>query len=236
MKKKFPIFAAALVASCNLASAAVLSVNLGSSGLPAETGFTDWTTADKSAPAPTTISGINLSLVSTVSDAGAGKIRSINRADATTGNTTLNNLTQSWWGARAATFGTTGGSLTLRLEGFAAGNYTWTSWHHDHSDQVGTMDIFLSTDDGVSFTQVADSFQIVAGDSAATPNPFSVGFTSLGTDASNAIQIRFTNDVAAPTSPQAFALVNGFQVTVPEPSTALLGALGFLALLRRRRG
>lgn len=47
------------------------------------------------------------------------------------------------------------------------------------------------------------------------------------------LQITWSNDVGG--AGGAYSILNGMQIAVPEPSAALLGGLGMLALLRRRR-
>lgn len=65
----------------------------------------------------------------------------------------------------------------------------------------------------------------------AVANGLFTSFTGLTTDGSGRIIIRVT-DTSAGTNP----IINGALLTaVPEPSAALLGGLGMLALLRRRR-
>ncbi len=221
----------ALVATSSV-QAAVLQVNLGPSGLPAEAGFTDWTTADNNAPTATTISGIGLSL--TIQLADTGGLRSIDRTDSYNG--ILDNLTESWWGVRATSTGS-GGQFTIIVNGadLGAGSFDWTSWHHDQDNQSGVMDIEYSVNGGSTFSLGVDDLDIISFDTDANvgaPNPAGFTFVSNGADD---IHIRFTN-VASNNSGEAFALLNGFQIDeIPEPSSTALLGLGSLGLMLRRR-
>lgn len=224
------------------ADAVIVKANLGQPGTPTETGFTNWTTADSSAPAATTIAGVDLSVVVSVSDAGPGKLRSINRGDGLYAGT-LDNLTDNWWGARAGTIGQPGGaqfSVIIDGEDLTAGTYDWTSWHFDHSNQTGLMDIEVSIDGGVNFSKPVDDLDIVDGTTdgfTGAPNPASFSFTANGTDD---VQVRFTNDLSngGGAGNVNFLVVNGFEFAlVPEPGTlALLGLCGVMMIKRRRHG
>lgn len=210
-----------LIATVGLHAEAVLQVNLGPSGLPTESGFTNWTTEENTTPTPTTVNGIGLSVDITNADP-TGTTRSINRTN--TYNGTLGNLTQTWWGVRASPNGG-GGQFAIVVNGsdLGAGTFEWTSWHHDHDNQTGAMDIDFSVDGGANFVLAFNDFDIVdngTDGNVGAPNPATFSFTSNGTDD---IHIRFTNDkVGTLGDNNTFALVNGFQIgpgVPPPPST-----------------
>jgi len=79
--------------------------------------------------------------------------------------------------------GTTGTPtyMTLALGGLAAGNYDWTSFHHDTEHVHGPFAVWLSTDGGETFTQLDDG---VMTDSTPGGNPDS-GATEAGPDANS---------------------------------------------------
>ena len=238
-----PMMLAAAGLACGLIgtqahATTVLQVNLGPSGLPTEAGFDDWTTGDRSTPGSTTIDGIQLSFIASTNDGNANEVRSINRGGNDGYAGSLATLTQTWWGVRAGP-STPGGFLTLAIDGGGIGSsaYDFTSWHHDHENQTGVMDIEVSVDGGQSFTQVVNDLDIVDGSTdghTGAPNPVTFGFVSNGTDD---VYIRFTNDQTAGTnSGNSFVLINGFQLDlVPEPSSLALLGLGGLLIVRRRR-
>ena len=77
--------------------------------------------------------------------------------------------------------GTTGTPtyMTLALGGLAAGNYDWTSFHHDTEHVHGPFAVWISTDGGATFEQLDDG---VMTDSTPGGNPDS-GATEVGPDA-----------------------------------------------------
>jgi len=225
--------------------AATISVNLTRSGAPTETGFTNWETNDDTLPS--NLSGISfgsdtLTFSTPVGGINAGTtLRSINRGGDDGYAGPFANMSQTWWGQRQSSTGP-GGFVTVNISGLSAGSYSFTSWHLDHEDQTGGMTVDFSDNGGSSFTNsVVPSFDLlnyagggsvpVPADNAAAPYAATFDFVSTGAD----VQIRFRNN-ASTNSSEAFALTNGFQLTqIPEPSAVLLGGLGLLALLRRRR-
>lgn len=142
--------------------------------------------------------------------------------------------------------GTTGTPtyMTLTLSGLPAGDYLWTSFHHDTEHLHGAFAVWLSTDGGASFTQLADGMMT---DSTPGGTPDS-GATEVGPDVfalSSTYRTLFVangvDDVVMQFAPYASLEVhrqiwgmNGF-VLIPEPTTILLLGLGGL-VLRRRRG
>jgi hypothetical protein len=69
--------------------------------------------------------------------------------------------------------------MTLELGGLAAGDYVWTSFHHDTEHVFGPFAVWLSTDGGATFTQLDDG---VMTDSTTGGSPDS-GATEVGPDA-----------------------------------------------------
>jgi hypothetical protein len=172
MKKQLLVAGLSAFAFSLNAQAAVLSVNLGASGLNTETGFTNWTATDRTTTAPTiTIGGIGLTFNQLVAE--SGQLRAINRSQTYTG--TLGNLTTSWWGGRQSASGA-GGQYELVINGadLGAGSFDWTSWHHDQSNQTGAMTIDFSVNGGTTFTTAYTGFDIVdniTDSNTGAPNP-----------------------------------------------------------------
>jgi hypothetical protein len=134
--------------------------------------------------------------------------------------------------------------MTLTLGGLAAGSYDWTSFHHDTEHCHGPFAVWLSTDGGANFTQLADGLMtdsteggtpdsgavVVGPDVYTLASTYQMSFTANGADD---VVLRF-----APYSDPAGVHrqiwgMNGFEI-VPEPATIALLGLGGL-LLRRRR-
>lgn len=217
-------------------AATIVAVNFSQSGGPTQSGFTNWETPDNTATQLTTnISGIGLTFDPVVSNVSSNNgFRSLNRGGNDGYAGSMASLTQTWWGTRAVSGG--GGQFVIIINGsdLSAGSFQWTSWHHDHENQTGTMDIEYSVNGGSSWTLAFNDFDIVdktTNTNVGAPNPASFSFTANGTQD---VHVRFTNSVAGAGTNNNFALINGFQI-VPEPSAALLSCLGVLLLLRRRR-
>lgn len=125
----------------------------------------------------------------------------------------------------------TGSFIQMQIDSLKSGSYTFTGYHHFVQENTGfpTMDILLNgTDTGQDITtlQVSSPYEI------NTLRTSTVNFTVANDN--DSVTIRYANPTTTGSN-QHFAL-NGFELTqIPEPSAALLGGLGVLALLRRRR-
>lgn len=88
----------------------------------------------------------------------------------------------------------------------------------DNTELATTIPLFISGQGGGTYAPIDSTFS----------------FTASATDVGDSLQIRILDDAQ---STGRDAHVDNFSLTtsIPEPSTALLGALGALALLRRRR-
>lgn len=126
-------------------------------------------------------------------------------------------------------------SITLDWAWAANAVGNWTS----------SLDVQTSTD-GISFATVAGSFRsastgdVVAGNTAyfTGGQGLEIDMSSLANAESYYIRIRSADDTTSNShAPNLFQNItlNGEVAVIPEPSTALLGGLGMLALLRRRR-
>jgi hypothetical protein len=134
--------------------------------------------------------------------------------------------------------------MTLALGGLAAGDYDWTSFHHDTEHVYGPFAVWLSTDGGANFTQLADGLMtdstpggspdsgaVVGGpDAYSLASTYRTSFTANGTDD---VVMRFAPYSGEAVHRQIWGM-NGVEI-VPEPTTIALLGLGALALIRRRR-
>ena len=242
-----PLVMGLMVAQSN---GTTLAINLGPATSDAEAGFTlldSINTAGGAAAYSVTLgtsNGVTI-VASTGGSLTDNRYRSIDRGDSTAYEGALDQLTESWVGTQ-----TQGSALTFSLTGVDAGEHVWTSYHFDNGtgasgngNQNGQMLIELSVDSGASFSTLATNFQIQDNEGTVTSTiaPFSANFTAV---AGQSVQFRFTNSAlgtlasGAIDAGQDFTVINGFTVApavIPEPSTALLGLLGGLGLLRRRR-
>ena len=142
--------------------------------------------------------------------------------------------------------GTTGTPtiMSLAIGGLPAGDYVWTSFHHDTEHVHGTFAVWLSTDGGSNFAQLADglmtdgtaggnpdSLAIEDGpDAYSLPSTYTTSFTANGADD---VVLQFAPYSGVAVHRQIWGM-NGF-VIVPEPATLLLLGFGGMALIRRRR-
>jgi hypothetical protein len=134
--------------------------------------------------------------------------------------------------------------MTLSIGGLAAGDYDWTSFHHDTEHVHGPFAVWLSTDGGGSFAQITDGLMTdgTAGgnpdsgaieggpDAYLLPSTYRMSFAANGTDD---VVLRFAPYSSTAVHTQIWGM-NGFEL-VPEPATIALLGLGALALRRRRR-
>jgi hypothetical protein len=135
--------------------------------------------------------------------------------------------------------------MTLTIGGLPAGTYEWTSFHHDTEHVYGPFAVWISTDGGANFSQLADGLMTdsTAGgtpDSGATesgpdvyllPSTYHTSFVANGVDD---VVLRFAPYSDAGGVHRQIWGMNGFEL-VPEPTTIALLGLGSLLVLRRRR-
>jgi len=115
------------------------------------------------------------------------------------------------------------------ISGILFGNYWEPAYGGQTQRGISTFGLQISTDGGATYSA---NLQTVT-PAASTGN---IQYLDLGTTYNNVTHVKF-ND-AVPFSNDGANLMGFNEVrftVVPEPSTALLGALGMLALLRRRR-
>lgn len=132
--------------------------------------------------------------------------------------------------------------IELTLGGLPAGDYTWTSIHHDTENVFTNFNVYVDgVFDGTGYQADSstggnpDSATASSGVLLGDANTYTTTFTSTGAD----VVLRFeplSGELGSAVHNQLFA-INGFQLenAIPEPSTGLLGLLGAMMLLRRRR-
>ncbi len=158
----------------------------------------------------------------------------------------------AFFGAPTGSSGTSDSAIGLRLDGLAAGQYTiYTMARNTNTNGADTpMTVYVSTGTlGTTFdfsTALANATQSnIAYFNPGSPNPpaytdeysrFIEGenYIALSVTIAAGESLFLAVDGASSTETRGF--LNMVQVVqVPEPSIALLGAFGFLALFRRRR-
>ncbi|MHC4356523.1 MAG: alpha/beta hydrolase-fold protein, partial [Planctomycetota bacterium] len=121
--------------------------------------------------------------------------------------------------------------MTLALGGLAAGNYDWTSFHHDTEHCHGPFAVWLSTDGGATFAQLDDGVMTDSTtggtpDSGAIevgPDAYSLSstyHTSFSADGVNAVVLRFAPYSETPVHRQIWGM-NGFVLEL-DPRIVLL--------------
>lgn len=237
--------ATTLLTTANMTNAAtVFQIDFQTAGSPAgQESQADWTAWNVTGGVGTssinsTVGGIGV----TVTALGTGAYfdprggTAVSRGDEITG-TSWNDMVEDLLAARGGT-GAGAGDMSIALTGLTAGlTYTLTGWHNDsytlnqgfsaNTGYAVTPTITLGTLVGVA--DAGASTNVRAGARAdANFNTSVISFTANGSGNATIL-------LTGASSSDFFAL-NGLQLTaVPEPTTALLGSLGVLALLRRRR-
>jgi hypothetical protein len=125
-------------------------------------------------------------------------------------------------------------SFTLTISGLLAGDYYIRTYHHVEIAGGGpertSFDIHVQDADSPSFGQFVGNFTM-----GGNGTPVDSGLFTVNSNGSDDIVLRFTATNIAGTGGQDWWGVNGMTI-VPEPdSLALLGGLGCLGLLARRR-
>ncbi len=153
--------------------------------------------------------------------------------------------------------GTTGTPtyMTLALGGLPAGDYDWTSYHHDTESVHGFFRVELSLNSGANYTQLADGIMSNSRPTGGNPDSGSVeslaagylgpiagpDITTLESTYSTSFTADGVNDVVFRFAPYANTAVhrqiwgmNGFELApsvVPEPSSVMLGLMGVFAAI-----
>lgn len=121
--------------------------------------------------------------------------------------------------------------MTLTLGGLAAGSYEWTSFHHDTEHCHGPFAVWLSTDGGTTFIQLADGL-MTDGTEGGTPDsgtvyggpdPYSLPSTyhvSFETDGTNDVVLRFAPYTGSAVHRQIWGM-NGFELAMFDSPVAM---------------
>lgn len=136
--------------------------------------------------------------------------------------------------------------LTLTIGGLSAGDYSWTSFHHDTEHVFGTFAVSLSVDGGNTFTQLADGLMTDGSEGGSPDSGAPVGgpdayslastyTTAFTADGANDIVMQFAPYAANAVHQQIWG-INAFEITaVPEPASCLLLLAGMSFMRARSR-
>jgi hypothetical protein len=208
---RFIIMAISLAAVASSYGATILSVDFGGAAGPVQAGFV----GQSAASATHSTTGGNI----TVAIGNAQSIQALN-----TNASTVEGYNMYNDGAFK-----NGSSMTLTLSGpgiSASTEYSLTFWSCYNNGETRTTSFVATTGTtGTTLGPIATA--------TTTPTGFDDPvYSATGTftsDASGVLTFAINSALNRP-------LINGFRIaSIPEPSIALLGGLGFLAMLRRRR-
>jgi hypothetical protein len=135
--------------------------------------------------------------------------------------------------------------VSMATTGYSDISLSWDQTRNSAGPSLFSLS--MSTDGGANFTTLLDSYTVVqaglAGTGTSSWNTVTnqTAFTNtvyLGISAANQDNVLLRFNSLATTAASATNRIDNISVTgavVPEPSVALLGALGALGILRRRR-
>ena len=232
--KTAPVLVAAL-AIASPAFGSTIMVDFGD-GPPTAAGFVDYIAGDRDEPSAVAAEYLTPFTVSVDIDGfnlpqGNDDFRVVDRGAG-------DDYTRDWIGVDARGYmpGAAAPTMRLTLDLLNPGRYEFVSTHHDggptNGNQTGLLNYELSDARGITTGQVDVSAEM-AGD------PVSTLMLSILSDG-GPITLSFVPDAFADpnvgTMAASFTVMNGFTLTrIPEPSVGLLGCLGLIGLLRRRR-
>jgi hypothetical protein len=132
----------------------------------------------------------------------------------------------------------TGTPITITVGGLKAGTYTFTTHHLNAVNTPSEFDLRVQDADSPAFGQFVGNFAMGLGLGApltpASFNPTVISFDAVSNGNDPIILQMDATVLGTGGNTGGWWGINGLEI-IPEPSTALLGALGMLALLRRRR-
>ncbi len=136
--------------------------------------------------------------------------------------------------ARNAAGGNPVAMFTITVSGLPAGLYSWTSLLHDGG--TGTTGTGQGNISGNVRTTFTDATGIVNGTAViSSQNPLQPTSSFTTNFSSNGSPVSLTLGTTGVNGDAIFALADSLVITnIPEPSSALLGMVGLLALVRRR--
>lgn len=115
--------------------------------------------------------------------------------------------------------------MVLSLGGLSAGDYEFTSYHHDTENMVAEFTVELSVDDGTNYSQIGGTRRVTDSSTGGTPDgsqTYSAGSWTIATlpstvtfpftvASSQDVKVRF-RALSTTSVHQAFMLINGFEV------------------------
>jgi len=222
---------------------ASLYIDFGLSGSPVEPGFQAYTATNASPASFTAQSYSAFSAVITVLPSWTGTppdsgLRMVDRSGTNLKPSDAQAGLRDWIGIDGRSGQAVGSDLVLTLSDLPAGNYSWTSFHHDMvAIGGGVIDVTVADANGLSTSLSAvtiSSHASAGGSDIANAATLSLTFDSNGTDP---VSMTFHNQNSPSGNLDGFFVMNGFMVDViPEPGTLSLVALfgGTVLLIRRR--
>ena len=126
-----------------------------------------------------------------------------------------------------------GTPIDITIGGLKAGTYQFTTHHMNAPNTPSEFDLRVQDANSPSFGQFVGNFAMGLGNTSSF-NPTVVRFEVVSNGTDNIILRMDATFIGTGGNTGGWWGINGLEI-VPEPSAALLGAFGMLALLRRRR-
>jgi len=213
-RKETSVFFFLCLAAALAPARAQLKVDFSPTVAPVEAGYQGYFASHEQAATFTSQSftALGTTIAITPSWAAAGGRQAMQMIDRGAGRNGYTgehaDLLNDWIGTDARQVGD---PMTLTVGGLPAGDYLWTSYHHDTQDQTGRFDVTVTDADGsVTMRGIDISNGLLPFEDVTTFE------TLIRSDGTHAVTLSFENQGYVSVS-EAFFVMNGFVLESPNP-------------------